>query len=186
MKLLRSLLRRLLASCGYEIRRRTRISGNVEVRYLYVAKLLYLRRMFGLVEGVDGDVVECGLAQGKSFLMFAFLIKDEMKGRKLWGFDSFEGFPEPSKNDASIRGSRRGDFGDTSVLAIQELLRRSELDRQFVKTQVTIVKGFLADSLPKYRGPRIALLHLDVDLYESYVTALKELYPRVTRGGDHV
>jgi hypothetical protein len=37
-------------------------------------------------------------------------------------------------------------------------------------------------TLPKYEG-RIALLHLDCDLYESYKTALTHLYEKVAPGG---
>ena len=45
-----------------------------------------------------------------------------------------------------------------------------------------LVKGFFDNTLSSYEG-RIALLHLDGDLYESYKVPLATLYDKVVRGG---
>ncbi len=176
-------LKKVLAKFGYEIRRPRMIASAPDFPLRTYSKVLYLKRMFDLVKDVKGDVVECGLAQGKTFLILGLLCREEMRGRKLWGFDSFEGFPQPSSLDESIRGSKKGDFGNTSVLAVQDLLIHSGLGKDFVDSQVTIIKGFFDASLSRYRGGPIAFLHLDVDLYDSYLACLKALYPNVAKGG---
>jgi hypothetical protein len=181
--MIRSLIKDAVARAGYEIRRPTHIESGASMPYSRLPKFLYLNRMFDLVRDMEGDVVECGVGRGNSFIMFAFLIQDEMRGRKLWGFDSFEGFQEPDEKDQSIRRAKRGDYGDTSIVALQTLLHNSGLSKEFVKSQITIVGGFFEESLSKYRGEKVALLHIDADLYDSYTQVLETLYPKVTRGG---
>jgi hypothetical protein len=153
------------------------------MRHAAIARLLYFKRVYDLVSDIEGDIVECGVGPGHSLMSFAFLVKDELKGRKLWGFDSFEGFPEPSEEDRSTRNPKKGDWGGTSIADVLTLLSEAGLDSHFINTQVTLVQGFFQQSLLKYRGRSIALLHIDVDLYQSYLTVLESLYPRVAEGG---
>lgn len=177
-----SIVNRMLKPVGLGVRR-LRFLRVPQMCYPQVARFLYFKRLFDLVRNVEGDVVECGIGQGHSLLQFALLVKDEMKGRKLWGFDSFEGFPEPSEEDRSPRNPRKGDWGDTSVRDVLDLLSDAGLDSQFILSQVTLVRGFFEESLAKYRGSGIALLHIDVDLYDSYLTVLEQFYPQVVQGG---
>ncbi len=146
-------------------------------------RFLYYARMLSLVRSVEGDIVECGVGRGRSLLMFAYLMKDEGRGRKLWGFDSFEGFPEPTSEDVSMRGTKKGDKDIHTITSVLDFLRGGGLDEEFIRSQITLIKGFFNESLSKYRGEKIALLHLDGDLYESYKDPLRILYPRVVEGG---
>src|SRR5687768_1235545 len=55
-----------------------------------------------LLEGVDGDFVECGAWRGgASFLMADLLRQRSMSDRKVWLFDSFQGIPEPELVDGA-------------------------------------------------------------------------------------
>lgn len=54
---------------------------------------------------------------------------------------------------------------------------------EWLRSNITLIKGFFEDSLSKYRGEKIALLHIDVDLYGSYKTVLETLYDQVQAGG---
>jgi len=45
-----------------------------------------------------------------------------------------------------------------------------------------LVPGYFNDTLKTYQG-QVALLHLDVDLYDSYKVCLETLYPKVATGG---
>ena len=179
MSLTKTLVKKWSWKMGFEIRR----IAEPRMGYREVTRLFYFKRLFDLIKDVEGDVVECGVGRGGSFLYLAFLMKDEMKGRKLWGFDSFKGFPMPSDHDKSVRRPQKGDWDWTSVNWVEGLLVNAGLDRGFVRSQVTLVKGFFKESLPKYRGSSIAFLHIDVDLYDSYLTVLHELFPKVAPGG---
>ena len=151
--------------------------------YPNASRLLYFRRVLDQVAHLQGDIVECGVGKGSSIAMFSYLVKEDREQRHIWGFDSFEGFPEPSEHDKSIRNPQKGEWNETSLPGVLAMLEEAGLDEYWINTQVTLVQGFLEDSLHKYRVRDIAVLHLDVDLYDSYKVALDTLYPRVIEGG---
>lgn len=148
-----------------------------------ISLLFYFHRMMSIAGKVEGNVVECGVGGGMTMLWLSWLVEKEGKFRKIWGFDSFEGFPEPTKDDDSPRAPKKGEWNHTSIERIQAKLQAGGFSAQFVNSQVTLIKGFFEDSLGKYRGGPIALLHLDVDLYGSYKTCLEQLYQHVAIGG---
>jgi hypothetical protein len=49
---------------------------------------------------IDGDICEVGVYRGFSLLATAMLLKELGSNKKVWGFDSFEGFPEYHDNDS--------------------------------------------------------------------------------------
>lgn len=178
-------LRNLFSLGGYEIRRRppTLARFNLPLDRGVVERLLYFKRMFGRVEGIGGDVVECGVGKAKSFQMLALLAYEEGRDRRLWGFDSFAGYPEVSPEDESPRNLRKGDWNVINAEDVFPILQSAGLGREFLDSHVTVVKGFFEDALAKTLIERIALLHLDVNLYRSYFTCLRELFPKVAPGG---
>jgi O-methyltransferase len=147
-----------------------------------VARLLYFQRFFTAIEHLDGDVVECGVGYGNSLVMLSILAKREGCGRRVWGFDSFEGFPAPTPEDESPRNPQPGEW-HSDLDSVVRKLQRSGLDSHFTNRQATLVPGFFEDSLHLFRGKGIALLHLDCDLYSSYRYTLETLYPLVQSGG---
>jgi hypothetical protein len=62
-----------------------------------------------------------------------------------------------------------------------ELLAYGVTDEEIART-VTLVPGLFSETLPHHKKP-IALLHVDVDLYQSYADCLVNLWPRVEAGG---
>jgi O-methyltransferase len=62
-------------------------------------------------------------------------------------------------------------------------LRASGLSEDALKEQVTLVKGFFSNTLPKCGIPSIVMLHIDADLYDAYKVVLECLYPKVAIGG---
>ena len=130
---------------------------------------------------VAGDVVECGVGRGLTLFVLAHFMSRGSGDRRLYAFDSFAGFPRPSAEDISERRPTMGDlWSDTSIRHVREHLRAGGLET-FLRTRCEIVPGFFADTLPgRDRPAQIALLNLDVDLYESYRDCLRALGPRVT------
>lgn len=146
--------------------------------------LLYFERLLGLVENIEGDVVECGVWQGHTLISLAFLNANSIRKRRIWGFDSFEGLPSPSKEDISTPTSiaREGMFNNVNEATVLNNLRAVSFGQHDVENQIRLVKGWFSDTLPEYDGP-IALLHLDADLYDSTKCALENLWPKVAIGG---
>lgn len=149
------------------------------------------------VNGVRGDVAEFGVFEGRSLLHLwhahrwvEHLIVDGVVPilagadpsclrRVLYGFDSFEGLPEPTEVlDGQPDWMGRGSFaaGEAGV--------RAELRRNGVPDQsAVLVPGWFDDSLTAEQGPeQVALAHIDCDLYESTAVALQWLAPRLVDG----
>jgi len=59
--------------------------------------------------GLTGDIVECGVGRGASYFLIVFSMTSVSYPSRLYGFDSFRGFPEPSEWDDSPRRPRRGE-----------------------------------------------------------------------------
>ena len=116
---------------------------------------------------VDGYVLEFGVFQGVSINHMAQMTPD----KDVWGFDSFEGLPEPWHR------SKAGDTYETGHFALEGLPE--------VRDNVHLVKGFfdatLEPWLAAHEGP-VRLLHIDADLYSSCRYVLDQLNDRILPG----
>lgn len=132
-------------------------------------------------EGIEGCMVECGVAKGGCSLLMGLVDKD----RKLWMFDSFEGLPEHSKEDTIVskRSGNKGDaiLRDTYCYGNYEEVKR--LVSGFELKEVEIIKGWFNDTLPDNNVGDIAILRIDADWYESTKCVLENLYNKVVKGG---
>ncbi len=142
-----------------------------------------LQRAINSIDPFDGAVVECGVYRGRTLLGMAHLLRQRGMGAKVFGLDSFEGFPEPTVKDAYGDGrfhfmAKEGYFGDVSFAELS-----GRINRLGFSDQVVLLKGFFEDTLPHLANQRFTLVHLDCDLYESYKVCLEFLYDRVLPGG---
>jgi O-methyltransferase len=129
------------------------------------------------VDGVPGDVVECGVYRGGSAAILGAAL-GQVTERRLWLFDTFEGLPAPSEQDGKLAQSYEG-----RLAASVEFLREVMGKVGFPWKQLELRKGLFQDTLRQGLPERIALLHIDADWYESTLLALRVLYPRVSFGG---
>lgn len=150
-----------------------------------ISTALYFKRMFDKIPLIEGDIVECGVGRTMTFQILAFMCEQERKGRILWGFDSFQGFPQPTKEDTSPRNPQKGEWKLLKLSQVDDVLLETGIDSSFVANQIKLVGGFFEETLPVYRNKisQIALLHLDVDLYGSYKSCLENLFPLIVPGG---
>ena len=156
--------------------------GFFPLDYVNAARLLYFYNLFKLVENVPGDVVECGVGNGRSFLDLAYSIRVTGSSKNIWGFDSFEGFPPPTVEDTSTRNVREGQYAVDEKTVWKRLYVYLK-DDLFIRQRVILIKGFFEDTLDNEKLEQISLLNLDVDLYQSYKVCLEKLYPKVSPGG---
>jgi len=95
-----------------------------------------------------------------------------------------KGFQNPSKRRYKVPAiPKKGEWNYCSIKAINDMLINSGFPPDWIRAHITLVKGFFDKSLSAYTGDEIALLHLDVDLYQSYKDSLIQLYDKVIPGG---
>jgi len=159
---------------------------SVRVTPDWFVRLVYFSDLLRRVRGVPGDVAECGVADGTSLAMLTSILRatDDLDGRRVWGFDAWEGLPPASEADLSHERSiaAAGMFGHTSVRRVGEELTAYGWTDAAAGDAITLVPGYFEDTLPSFDRP-LAFLHVDADLYESYRCVLTNLWPHVQPGG---
>ena len=153
-----------------------------EMNTKYTSRLFHFEQLLKQVEHVEGRIVECGVGPGRSIFAFSIITQLITRPREIWGFDTFEGLPPPSAEDGKANTHKAG-WWNYPEWQVERLLEFNGIDRSFITENIRFVPGLFSESLPTYDGGPIALLHLDVDFYESYKTALESLYDHVSPGG---
>ena len=190
--LFKSAIKKTLRSLGYKIEKIDPLEETIPADYnlspylprIYRGALdryLYFKDMLERVRTVEGDIVECGVSIGHGALLFTLLGDYVGTPRTYYGFDSFEGFPDPVEKDGITPIKGKG-FWASPPETVLKVLRDGRLSDDVIRRRIRLTKGWFDQTLPLYEG-RIALLHLDCDLYESYKLSLQTLYDKVQPGG---
>jgi len=130
------------------------------------------------LDGIPGDVVECGVCNGGSAAILSHFATRSTLNRNVWLLDSFEGMPETTEPDGEAARAHIGkEVG--SLARVQEVLELVSAEM----SRVHIVKGWFQETFPTVTIPRIALLNIDADWYESVKLCLHTFYDRVSPGG---
>jgi hypothetical protein len=139
--------------------------------------------------GLQGALVECGVAQGGCAGVMALADAQHREPRHLWLFDSYEGLPDPSELDfeqgrtgAHLRPLPKGSCLGT-IEQVSELLFD---DLKIPRERATLVKGWFENTLAPNKAAvgTIALLRIDADWYESVKCCLETFYDSVAPGGE--
>ena len=167
----------------------------VYIRRVNLSRFLAHYELFRMIQDVPGHIVECGVFRGASLMSFAKFLEIFCAGdraRKVYGFDNFEGFASLHEKDGSTDSAADKVVGGWNAgHYFEELQKHVEIFHadSFVphSQRVILVKGDIstgaAEFMQKNPGFRISLLHLDVDMYEPTLAALKAFYPAVVPGG---
>lgn len=131
--------------------------------YVRLATLELLCRR---LEGVPGAAAELGVYRG----FFARCINMLMPNRKLYLFDSFEGFADTAFAVESFQAAHR----NTAVEKVLAIMPHPG--------SVTVKPGFFPESLEGLEE-RFCLVSLDVDFYRTTLDGLHYFWPRLEKGG---
>jgi hypothetical protein len=150
-----------------------------------LAKAIAHWELYKKILPITGDIVECGVYKGASAVRFATYreILESQDSRKIIGFDAFGKFPESSiSEDAEFIENFESCGGEG--IPIEELLKTFE---QKGFRNYEFIKGNIIETIPDYieknEALRIALLHIDVDVYEPTKVILDRLFGKVVRNG---
>jgi hypothetical protein len=152
-----------------------------------LGKLLAQYEIYKMILGVPGAVVECGVYKGASLVRFATFrsLLETEDSRPLHGFDAFGAFPRDgvsSEADQDFIERFQGAGGDgIAPQALEAALAAKRLGN------VMLHPGPVGDTVAPFLAAnpalKIALLNLDLDVYEPTRLCLDLLAPRMARGG---
>jgi hypothetical protein len=150
-----------------------------------IAKILGQYDVYRRIVGLPGAVVEAGVFKGASLIRLATFreVTESPFSRPIIGFDAFGMFPgQADETDAAYIA--RFEAASGSGIPVAELERALEL-KGF--RNIELVPGDVTETIPAYleRRPelRVALLHIDVDVYAPTRRVLELLWDRIVRGG---
>jgi len=127
-------------------------------------------------DGVEGDVVECGVCNGGSAALMA---KHMGSSRHIWMYDSFQGMPETTERDGDEAKQWEGSCVGSVARVREALSALCIADETF-----TIIEGWFEDAFRDHPLPeKVALLHCDADWYDSVLLVLNTFYDRIPDGG---
>ena len=160
-------------------------------------RMLFLYEMYKRILNVKGSIIEVGVGGGVSFQAWYRLhaMLDPGVVRHMYGFDTFGGgFPSVHEKDHNeVMAPIPGDvnFGDTRQQIVDGIIQQSKYCMPIFEAAkdgsvMELVQGNAVDTIPmtmqKHPELIVALLWLDVDLYEPTKAALEHIVPRMPKG----
>ena len=162
--------------------------------YLEPSALIDLARTVSQLEshGVGGAIIEAGCALGGSAIVLAAA---KRRDRPMYVYDTFEMIPPPSEKDPPevheryrviVSGQSMGIdggvyYGYESGLYGKVHASFATYGVPVEENSVHLIKGLFQETLT-CDWP-VAFAHLDCDWYESVMTCLHRIEPRLVRGG---
>lgn len=127
-------------------------------------------------EKIKGCMAELGVFRGE----FSALINEKFPERKLFLFDTFEGFDkDEAKKEASL-----GRSDEIFEYMHQQTSAEIALEAIPFSQQCILCKGLFPDSVTtEAENSRYAFVSIDVDFEDSIYEGLKFFYPRLNAGG---
>jgi hypothetical protein len=161
------------------------------VRRQHLKRFLAMYEVFKTAIPVKGSVVECGVFRGFGLMTWAKLsamLEPENLTRRVYGFDTFQGFPSIATEDQStFTDSQPGDLCADSYQELQQLVQEYDRDRFLGHiSKVELVRGDMAKTIPEFMTTHphlvVSLLFLDADMFEPTKVALEHFLPRMPKG----
>ena len=161
------------------------------VRRQHLKRFLSMYEIFKLALPVKGSVVECGVFRGFGLMSWAKLstiLEPENLTRRIYGFDTFDGFPAVDDKDANALASPLpGDLRAGSFDELNELIQEYDRDRFLGHIpKVELIRGDMVKTIPQFIKSHshlvVSLLFLDCDLYEPTKAAIEAFVPRMPKG----
>lgn len=161
------------------------------VRRQHLKRFLAMYELFKLVLPVKGSVVECGVFRGFGVMTWAKLsamLEPENLTRRIYGFDTFEGFPTVGDKDRSEYAAPAvGELRASSHAELLQLIAEYDRDRFLGHLpKVELIEGDITKSAPDFIKSHphvvVSLLFIDCDLYEPTRAALETFLPRMPKG----
>ncbi len=121
------------------------------------------------------DIIEFGSFKGGNAIFMASVMREVAPDARIYALDTFSGMPD---TDKTIDAHTKGDFGDTSLGALEQAIDQLGL-RNLIP-----VKGLFQETFPALApNTKFGLAHIDADIYSAIKYAQDAVWPRMTQGG---
>jgi O-methyltransferase len=146
-------------------------------------RILARSELYNRISHLSGSIIEAGVAGGTGLCTFALLEDSRKLKRRVWGFDSFSGFPSGTSADSlNFQKSGKIEYKDFSEDFVMEVLRSIPLSQEMLE-KIILCGGFMPQSFSQYDLGPVALLNVDVDLYQSTKDVLDYFWPLMESTG---
>ncbi len=157
-----------------------------------------------LLENKKGNYVECGVFMGGTLMSAVEFTKQNNIDFNFFGVDTFEGFPSVMEHNKNDLPNKFTDLYNDKLISKEHFLKAKKRTNNFSdishleppyfnsdfsflfnfceKNNVSLLKGKFKDTLPNFNKD-INILHIDCDLYDSYLECLDNLYEKIVDGG---
>lgn len=122
---------------------------------------------------IGGCVAEAGVFQGE----FASIINENFPDRKLYLFDTFEGFDERDIAYEEINNFSHAAKGQLSTTSEDMVLGRMKYPNNCI-----VCKGYFPESAKNIKE-QFVFVNLDMDLYKPTLEGLRFFWPLMVQGG---
>ena len=139
-------------------------------------------------ENIDGDIVECGVYNGNT-MAFIGEINDELNlNKKIWGYDTFNGFVKNSFTDKDIdlKSRKKVNYDSPNIFySLNEVKKNIKQNNNKNFEKYIFIEGNILETLNiKDNYPnKISFLRLDTDIYKTTKKQLEILYEKLVTGG---
>lgn len=137
----------------------------------------YARKIYE--EKIPGNIAECGVFRGESAKFINFYFPD----RKIYLFDTFEGFPEKDLIAEKLLGN---DAFNKSIFATSPMFDIADVGYVLKKLtypeNAIIKKGYFPESASGV-DDQFVFVSLDMDLYVPMLEGIRFFWPKLMQGG---
>lgn len=162
-----------------------------------IARFLAHYEIFKKIIDVPGAILDLGVFRGASTFTWAKLCEifcpTDIR-KTVYAFDTFRGFPKISKEDGPENPAQDrvvgGYYGGDAIRRILDLAQEAmNHDRHLRhKNRIEFIEGDICETITSFlkakgNGLRVALLNLDLDLYEPTKIALEKFVPLMSPRG---
>lgn len=157
-----------------------------------LSRIFFMNHIYQQIVEVPGVVMDFGTRFGNNMALFSTfrsMYEPFHRHRKILGFDTFDGFPEITKEDGESSLMKEGNLkvGDGYYEYLDNLMKYRELNEPLSHIKkYKVIKGDATHELSAYLrdNPQtiIALAYFDFDLYKPTRECLEIMQPFITKG----
>ena len=129
-------------------------------------------------EGIEGDIIELGIAHGGTTTIIAHFLKKIKSTRRVYACDTFEGLPYEDKFSKEslekVKARYAATYSDVS----------KKIKSFGVNDKIELIKGLFEDTLySQLSTNKFSFVIVDCDLYDAAKFCLEFVYPQVSKDG---